>query len=210
MIGELAPLRAPPTLDGDTGEWPGAGCPLNHVSQVVSDNARWSGPSDLSARLHAGTFERTLFLAAIVRDDAGSNGPGAQVEFRIDLRTLDGSNPANDAFDQGSGLLRVRVARDGATEVVGAANDQRITIKVRTRSDGFGVEVAVPLNRNPAPTLAAPMRLDLAVSDADAGEPVPTTMVLSGDMTRIESSARFARFVPVELPKPPKSSPDSP
>ncbi|OGV76270.1 MAG: hypothetical protein A3K19_19315 [Lentisphaerae bacterium RIFOXYB12_FULL_65_16] len=234
MVGELVSLTAPPGLDGETREWPGSGCPLSHVSQVVGDSTRWTGPGDLSARLDAGTFGKNLFLAATVHDDSGGRERGArssehgartgeqgagsvergatsaQVEFLVDLRTLDGSAPTTDEFPGGTGLLRVRVARDGKSEVQGIDDLRRVSTAVRSTPDGFGVEVAIVLDRQPAVTATAPLRLDLVVSDADPGEPTPTTLVLSGDLNPGVSSARFALFTRGEPPKAPKPAPEGP
>ncbi len=76
-------MTAPIKVDGDLADWTGRdSLTLADRSQILPPDPwiDWSGPQDLSARLHWGWDEQNFYLAAEVKDDAHFNrNPAEQI-----------------------------------------------------------------------------------------------------------------------------------
>jgi len=76
---------APPTLDGDLGEWPEL---PGRADQIAYRPENWSGVADLSARFALGWDDAGLFVAADVTDDVFVQTQRGETLFRGDSLEL--------------------------------------------------------------------------------------------------------------------------
>lgn len=186
MTGRIERTDATPVLDGDPAEWAGAPVLLGHVTQLVDPASPWQGTADLSANLYFAYDNGALFVAARVFDrDRGEDVPErpGTVLFAFAV-------PNPDTGEDAVTSLQI----DSVGQVSGSLPRERIDISHRVREDGFQVEGRLPLDVLGGGRDGAPLRLDVLLSNARAGQSGGTVLRLSGQGTQVSTPDLFAEF----------------
>ena len=105
MGGEVGQLGELFMVDGNLGDWPGGGNPINHASQVVLAAQPWRGPAEFAGSLYVGEQGSRLCFALEVRREKDVD---VGCVLLVDPRGTEGG-----AFAGSGGPLAVTVAPDG-------------------------------------------------------------------------------------------------
>lgn len=185
MGGPLGQLGDAFAADGDLGDWPFGGLPINHTSQVVLQREAWRGTTDFSGTLYMGEQEGRLCAAIAVRHQ-----PGDEVGclLLIDLRTTSGGE-----YEPGDGPLTVSVSPQGQVAIHGAAVDA-VRAAWKPAADGGVLEVAVAALAIEGGQLPPELLADVVLTRYGlSGDPV-TRLCLSGDGQGLQNSCLYARL----------------
>lgn len=188
---EAAFLDSPPTVDGDLSEWSSSTFTANHI---VFGASNWSGASDASSVFYIGWTNEALYVAIKVMDDTlvqvSSGGliyKGDEVELQLDT-DLEGDFFSNilSSDDHQIGLSPGNFG-NLSTESwrwyprVTRGPLSAITIRAKSRSDGYDLEAKIPWSVfGVTPSAGARYGFALSVSDNDLkGAPVQQSMISS-------------------------------
>ncbi len=186
------PTAPPPTIeagigsaiiDGNLGDWPGG-------KEVVLDRNTANFISGLIPSLVdlQGTFramwdENNLYIAARVRDDqavvdSSNLWDDDSIEVALDGEFDHNSNSATRGDHQ------FTVRRDGAVQDRAVATDL-VRTAVRPLSDGYSVELAIPVSAwgGTLPAAGVKMGLNFGLNDDDDGGDRDSSLILSGRST---------------------------
>ncbi len=183
--GPLGQLGDAFAADGDLGDWPFGGLPINHESQVVLQREAWRGATDFSGTLYMGEQEGRLCAAVAVRHQPGD---AVGCLLLIDLRTTSGGE-----YEPGDGPLTVSVSPKGQVTIHGASADA-VRAAWKPAADGGILEVAVAADAFEGGQLPPELLADVVLTrDGLSGDPV-TRLCLSGDGQGLRNSCLYARL----------------
>jgi hypothetical protein len=180
-------LDAEVRVDGGLDDW-GRGVPVDYIApaQLAMNADAWTGPGDAAFQLLLAHSHDDLFVAIRVLDDDIRAEPGRApweqdgIELRIDPRPV-----AESAFSSGTAeesawtLLAVSPTAAGADLTGSRAVPEGTRVACRRDDRGYTCEVAIPLRglTRVDPTFGVrPLRLNLAVDDADGTDSVPAQL----------------------------------
>jgi hypothetical protein len=196
MGGQIAALGEPVVVNGDIGDWPCAGHPLNHPSQVVLAREAWQGPGELAGTLYAAEAGGTLYLAFAVRRQEGL---ASGVSVLVDPRGGEGGD-----YGTSRSPVEISVAPDGRVTVDGSPGEA-VTAAWQPNREGGVLEVAVAPGVFAEGRIPDPVLVDAILTRFNvSGEPV-SALCFSGDGQGRRSSALYARFA-----RPVVSTPGAP
>ena len=186
-------LAAPLMVDGDLSDWP-AGNALT-VDWAASDMrpATPLAASDLSAEVRSAWDARYLYFAIRVWDDAvhPADGPNDWDDDRVEIG-LDG---ARDRDPWGADDHEYIVGADGRVFDKGIVIQRALAAR-RLATDGYTIELAVPLSDLTAGAVAAGTRMGLTVGlvDDDDGGAYDARLVWEGP-SALDGAADFGDLV---------------
>ncbi len=178
---DVGRAAAPPTIDGDLGEWNG---PLFESAFQVFSVEGWDGTDDLSATWQLSWDEANLYLAVTVNDDTHVQTQtgnqiflGDHVDLQIDTNREGDYAPALSSDDfqinlspgdfSGIPASAYRFQGNAEGRMVDAPG-YSIRVAARPTAEGYTLEAAIPwadLNLSPQPGMV--LGLSLNVSDND-------------------------------------------
>lgn len=173
------PLRTTVTVDGNLDDWDVLPHPFVRAAPHEDGHGRWQGSADASLRFDVAYDDTLLYLALRVVDDrvvlATGDSPwdAAEERPRQDglLLWLD-PHPGGEGDDDPY-LMIAPTAEPDSAQVIVADEDHRALAAAaraaaRRDSEGYTLEIAVPLAALEAEGVLQAVRLNLALSDVDA------------------------------------------
>jgi hypothetical protein len=171
-------LAAPPTIDGDLGEWSSS---IFVADQIVFGASNWTGVNDASASYYAGWDDSNLYLAVGVRDDrhvqtaTGSKlYLGDDIEIQLDAQLAqDFSSTGLSADDYQIGLsagnfggLAPEAYRWYPSSLAGRLT--AAVVKAKASGDGYILEAQIPWSAlGVTPNSGASYGFAVSISDND-------------------------------------------
>jgi hypothetical protein len=182
---EAGRVTAPPTIDGNLGEWSGAGTVVS--AYRVYSVAGWDGSDDLTAVWQLAWDNGNLYVAVTVTDDIHVQTASGNLIFRgdsVDMQfdtarvpnVSDRLSPDNFQINLSPGdfagnppaAFRYQGTASGA--ILDAPGGHNVTVAAQKTSTGYTLEAAIPwsdLNLTPA----AGLTLGLALNANDNDTP---------------------------------------
>ncbi len=148
-------------IDGLLGDWRGVKkLEVNSGSAVIQGRGEWSGPKDLSFSVSCNHDDRHLYLAVRVTDEYFVRNARPKGDDHVLLK-FRGRTLVIHPGDLRTVKLRVRWGRRGPAKGV--------TVAEAMQTDGYSVEVRLPLSRVPGYRKGMPwLALAVTVADSDS------------------------------------------
>ncbi len=207
-----AKVSISPVVDGDLGDWSGANWQsVDSAAHITLGPTQWQGSDDLAAQFAVARDNDKLFVAVRVTDDNVAFNTTTVEGDSIELFT---ANPARGqiSFSRDADWRRLLVApfaADGkaAGEPAGKSRvDQPGSVKIKgvesayvRQSNGYTIELSVPLAELGWPAGLAAAQLDIAVNDRDLAARRDSQLTWSGT-DRDAYSSRYYGLVQLGTP----------